>query len=88
MSWTTGPYVDQPAYQDFNCRTVGEVQRKIIARGKRNPIFRALNAKNDKDAIAAWGRDLDRILNIFNVRSANSVWRYLIASLSDGAVNK
>ena len=69
VSWATcSPRAGQPTYWRLNCRTVGEIQGKIIAQRKRNPVSRALHAKNDKDAIAAWGRSLDRILSIFNVR--------------------
>ena len=48
---------------------MAEIQRKAIKRGKRNPVSRLLQAKNDKDVIAAWRVDLDRILRVFNVCS-------------------
>ena len=32
-------------------------------------VSRHLHAKNDKEKIAAWRLDLDRILQVFNVRS-------------------
>ena len=35
----------------------------------RNPISRFFHAKSDKDTIAAWRADLDRILHVFEVRS-------------------
>ena len=35
----------------------------------RNPISRFFHAKRDKDTIAAWRADLDRILHVFEVRS-------------------
>ena len=74
VSWTAGgPCAEQPIYWGLNCRTVGEIQGKIVAQGKRNPVSRALYARNDKDAIVAWGRNLDRILNIFNVRVVHPV---------------
>ena len=44
-----------------------EIQKKTIKRSKRNPVSRLLHAKNDKDVIAAWKLDLDRILRVFNV---------------------
>ena len=53
----------------LNRRTVAEIQGKVVKRGKRNPVSRFLGSKNDKDAIAAWRQDLNRILHIFNVRS-------------------
>ena len=34
---------------------------------------RLFHAKNDKDTIAAWRLDLNRVLHIFNVRSTGSV---------------
>lgn len=70
--------IDRCAYQGLDCRIVAEIQKKIVDKGKQNPISRALNAKNDNDAIVAWGRNLDIILNIFNVRSIHSVWSQCI----------
>jgi len=40
-------------------------------------ISRYLNAKHDKEKIAAWKLDLNRILHVFNVRSIIFVWRLL-----------
>ena len=34
---------------------------------------RVLHAQSDKDTIAAWKGDLDRLLHIFNVRSVSSI---------------
>jgi len=34
---------------------------------------RLFHAKNDKEVIAAWRLDLNRVLHVFNVRSAGSV---------------
>lgn len=45
------------------------MQRKIIKRGNRNPISRLLHSRNDKEPIAAWKSDLDKILRVFNVCS-------------------
>ena len=56
-------------YQAFNRRAVAEIRRKVSKRGKRNAVSRLLRAKDDKDAIAAWRSDLNRILLIFNVGS-------------------
>jgi tetratricopeptide (TPR) repeat protein len=47
---------------------VAEVQGKAIKRSRRNPVSRLLHAKNDKELIAAWKLDLNRILHVFNVR--------------------
>jgi len=41
----------------------------VTKQSKRNAIFRHLHAKNDKEKIAAWRLDLNRILHVFNVRS-------------------
>ena len=41
-------------------------------------LSRFVNAKNDKDIIAAWKSDLNRILHVFNVRSVTSVRPLLI----------
>ncbi|KAF9783177.1 hypothetical protein BJ322DRAFT_140105 [Thelephora terrestris] len=46
--------------------TVATIQREIVKLGKRNAASQVLHAKNDKDNIAAWSRDLNRILHIFN----------------------
>ncbi|KAF9783184.1 hypothetical protein BJ322DRAFT_1110070 [Thelephora terrestris] len=46
--------------------TVATIQREIVKLGKRNTASQVLHAKNDKDNIAAWSRDLNRILHIFH----------------------
>jgi len=48
---------------------VGEIERNIIKQGNRNAISRRLRVKNDKEKIAAWKLDLDKILQVFEVRS-------------------
>ena len=50
---------------------------KIVKQGKRNAVSRHLHARNDKDKIAGWRLDLNRILHVFNVRSAVSVRLFL-----------
>jgi hypothetical protein len=57
------------------------IQKKIVKQGKRNAVSRAFYAKNDKDTIAAWRRDLDRILHVFNVCSDYPVWCWLTTFL-------
>ena len=57
--------------------TVAEIQKKIIKQSGRNVTSRLLHAKNDKETIVAWKSDLNRILHVFNVRSATSVWLLL-----------
>jgi len=51
---------------------VAEIQSNINKRGKRNKVSRMFHAKDDKEAIAAWRLDLNRILHVFNVRSVAS----------------
>ena len=41
-------------------------------------MSRHLHAKNDKDKIAGWRLELNRMLHVFNVRSIASVGRSLI----------
>ena len=53
------------------------IQEKVIKQSKRNVFFRHFYAKNDKEKIAAWKADLNRILNIFNVGFIVSVWLLL-----------
>ena len=59
-------YVRTAHQTTLDRRTMAEIQKKAIKRSKRNPVSRLLHAKNDKDAIAAWKLDLDRILRVFN----------------------
>jgi len=61
-------------------RTVAEIQGRIVGKRERGLLSRFAHAKNDKETIAAWKLDLIRILQVFNVRSAGSVRRPLIAS--------
>jgi len=56
-------------YQTPDRRTVAEIQRNIVERAKRNAVTRLFHAKNDKETIATWRLDLNRILHVFNVRS-------------------
>ena len=51
----------------FRSRTVEEIQKQIVERGKRHVTSRVLNAKGDKDKIAAWRQELNRITQNFNV---------------------
>jgi tetratricopeptide (TPR) repeat protein len=53
---------------------VAEIQEKIIEKGGRNLFSRLVYAKDDKETIASWRSDLNRILLVFNVRSAISAW--------------
>jgi hypothetical protein len=46
---------------------------KIVKLGKRSTLSRLLRASDDKDVIAAWKQDLNRILHTFTVRSVGLV---------------
>ena len=59
----------QFAYQALKRRAVAKIQRKVVKRGGRNAVSRLLQARDDKEAIAAWRLDLHRILHVFNVRA-------------------
>ena len=48
---------------------MAEIQGKVIKRSGRNAVSRLLHAKSDKETIATWKSDLNRILHVFNVRS-------------------
>ncbi|KAF9783170.1 hypothetical protein BJ322DRAFT_139334 [Thelephora terrestris] len=49
--------------------TLAGIQREIVVLGKRNAAYQAFHANGDKDKIARWNRELDRIRQIFSVRS-------------------
>jgi len=46
------------------------IQEKLVKWRKRNVISRRFNAKNDKETIVTWKLDLDKVLQVFNVRPA------------------
>ena len=56
---------------------MADIQSKVIKRSKKSALSRAFSAKKDTQAIASWRLDLNRILLIFNVRSALLVWTAL-----------
>jgi hypothetical protein len=58
----------------FDRSMLAEIQKKIVEKGKRNSASRLLHAKNDKEMIAAWKSDLNKVLLVFNVRSVVAVW--------------
>ena len=47
---------------------MADIQKKLVKWVKRNPISRHFNAKKDKETIAAWRMDMEKILQVFNVR--------------------
>ena len=51
-------------------RTIAEIQRKIVKQSKRDAISRYFRSKNDKETIAGWKLELDRILQIFQTELA------------------
>jgi LysM repeat protein len=53
---------------------VAEIQEKAIEKAGRNLFSRLVHAKDDKDTVASWRLDLNRILHIFNVRPIFSAW--------------
>ena len=61
------------AYRVLNRRTIEEIRGKIAKKARRNLFYRLAYAKDDKEVIAAWRADLDRLLHVFNVRSIGSV---------------
>ena len=48
---------------------MAEIQRSAVEPDKRNVIPRVFNPKKDKDTIAAWRSELERIVRVFEVRS-------------------
>ena len=55
-----------------NPRTVADIQRRVDEKNDRDVFSRVLHAQSDKNAISAWKEDLNRLLQIFNVRSVSS----------------
>ena len=70
VSWTNDTIVS--TYHALYCRTVAEIQNKVIKQSGRNAASRLFHARNDKEIIAAWKSELSRILIVFNVWSACS----------------
>ena len=58
------------AHCTLDRRTVAQIQRNIVKLGKQSTISRMFHARSNKDTIAAWMSDLDRILQVFKVRPA------------------
>jgi hypothetical protein len=53
----------------------------VIKRSGQNTVTRLFHAKNDKETIAAWRLELNRILHVFSVRPAISAWSSLTVNL-------
>ena len=80
--------LNAPAYLTVNRSTVAGIQEKIIGKCGRNLLSRLANAKSDKETIATWKSDLNRILHVFNVRSAIAAQLLLTArSQTELAIN-
>ena len=47
---------------------MADIQRKLVKWGKRNVVSRHFHAKDEKETMITWMSDLDKILQIFNVR--------------------
>ena len=77
----TGPFCAQFAHRALNRRTVSEIQKGVTEKGRQKLFSRLAHAKNDKETIASWRSDLNRILHVFNVRLAGSVRQSLTPSL-------
>ena len=60
---------------------MAEIQEKIIKKGERNQFSRLVYAKVDKETIAGWNSDLNRILHVFNVCSVVFTWLSLTVPL-------
>jgi len=61
----------------LSSRILDEIRENIIKRGRRNVISRHYHVKDDKEAIATWRLDLNRVWRVFNVRSVIYVWPLL-----------
>jgi len=73
VRWTDGIIVPSPStYHTLGSRTVAEIHNKVIKQNGRNAASRLFYAGNDKEIIAAWKSELNRILIIFNVCSVPS----------------
>jgi len=48
---------------------VADIQRNLVEWNKRNAISRRYHVKDDKKMITTWKLDLEKILQVFRVRS-------------------
>jgi hypothetical protein len=68
--------------------TLGEIQREIVKKEKRNAVSRLFHAKIDKETTTTWKSDLAKALLIFNVRSVVAVRLLLtVCSQTELALN-
>ena len=64
-------------YHALDCRTVAEIQNKVIKQSGRNAASQLFHARNDKETIGAWKSELNRILVVFD---ASSVYPCLVVA--------
>ena len=60
---------------------MADIEKKIVNIGKRNALSRLFHSKDDREKIAAWRLDLNRILHVFNVRPVTASPTFLTAFL-------
>ena len=65
-----------------------DIQGKIIEKNERSVLSRAFRAKSDKDAIAAWKQEFNKILQIFNVRQSRFCLAFANGDSSDGTSHR
>ena len=59
---------------------VADIQRRVTNQSQRGWASRFLHVKNDKERIASWKTELNKILHVFQVRPVASSPTLLIAS--------
>lgn len=67
----------------LDCRTVAEIQEKVIEKAGRNVLSRLLHASNDKDVMTSWKSDINRALHVFNVSPSRFCFAIVDLPLSD-----
>ena len=72
----------------LNRRTVADIRRGLVKRGKRNVVSRCFYAKSDKETIATWKLELEGIHQVFNVRSVIGVEKAANFPVPEGTRNK
>ena len=83
-TWVTAQVASRGLLADntLDRRTVAEIENKVKEKSGRKAILpRLFYAKNDKELIAGWKLDLNRILQIFIVCSVVLTWASLILPL-------
>ena len=65
---------------ELYCRMVADIQGRVMKQSRRGWASRFLHAGNDKEKIANWKAELNKIIHVFQVRSVASPPALLIAS--------